>query len=94
MKIAKTVRVLGEVYKVRLAKGLIEREQAEGLCCPYTYTISIDASLIDNPRAFLKCYWHEVGHAFAFESGLHDSLSPQACEMFAQAFSNFVCKLK
>lgn len=94
MKFAKTIKVLGEVYKVSLVEGLIESEQAEGLCCPTSYTISIDSSLTSSPRAFLKCYWHEVGHAFAFESGLHDSLSPQACEMFAQAFSNFICKLK
>lgn len=94
MKVPKTVKVLGEVYNVRLVEGLINDEGAEGMCCPTTYTISIDPTLLAEPRAFLKCYWHEVGHAFAFESGLHDSLSPQACEMFCQAFSNFICKLK
>lgn len=89
MRLPKIVGVLGEVYKIKLVSKLMEREGCEGWCCSHTYTIAIDSSITG--RALEKVYWHEVGHAFAFESGLHEFMNPQSREMFAQCFANFMC---
>lgn len=91
MRLPKTVTVLGEVYKIKLVTGLMEADGVEGFCDAHLYMICIDKSI--KKRALAKVYWHEVGHAFAYESGLHEFLSPQAREMFAQTFSNFMCKI-
>lgn len=87
----KTIKVLGETYRVVFKKNLMESEGLEGYADPHNYLIVVDASL--KGRARLKAFWHEVGHAFAFESGLHEFLSADAREMFAQTFSVFLCQL-
>ena len=89
MKLPKQVSVLGETYVIKRIASLMEREGCEGWCCSHTYTIAIDSSI--KGRALAKVYFHEVGHAFAFESGLHEFMNPQSREMFAQAFANFMC---
>lgn len=88
----KRIKVLGESYQIKLVDGLMD-EGIEGLCCPHQYLIKIDKSLFKNKRAYKKVLWHEIGHAFAFESGLHEFLSAQSLEMFCQTFSNFMCQL-
>ena len=90
----KSITILGEVYKIKLIKGLMESEGVEGYVEPHDYEICIDAGLARNKRVFLRTFYHEVGHAFAFESGLHEFLSGQALEMFCQSFSKVMCDLK
>lgn len=90
----KKVLVLGVEYKLLLKEGLMEREGCEGITDLHEYTITIDKSLVFKPKAFEKVYWHEVAHAFAHESGLHEILDEGAREMFAQTFSVFMCSQK
>ena len=88
----KEIKVLGVPYKLLRKKGLMEDEGIEGYCDLHNYEIVLDESLRE--RAFDKVFWHEVGHAYAHECGLHETLSPDAREMFAQTFSVFLCSLK
>lgn len=93
-KLPSSIKVLTETYKVRVVKGLIESEQAEGMCDPGKYTIYIDDSLLLTPRALKRTFYHEVGHAFAFECGLHECLAASSIEMFCQSFSALICQVK
>lgn len=90
----KKIMVLGVEYKLIFKPGLMENEGCEGLCDLHEYTITIDKSLLSNVRAFEKVFWHEVGHAFAHECGLHEVLDHQAREMFCQCFAVFMCSQK
>jgi hypothetical protein len=94
MRVPKQVNVLGETYKIRLVAGLVTREHAEGYLEPDKFLISLDSKLVENERYFWRVYWHEVGHAFAHESGLHEFMSAQALEMFCQAFSALMVQMK
>lgn len=94
MKTPKSIMVLSEEYKIKLVDGLMERDQLEGYVDPHSFTIYLDKSLQKNQRAFWRTYWHEVGHAFAMESGLHEVLSAQAIEMFCQNFSAVMIQSK
>lgn len=90
----KSIQILGEVYQLKHVKGLMEREHCEGYCDPHSYTIFMDASLRRNkPRVYRRVLLHEICHAFVFESGLHEFMSHQANEMFAQTMSGLVDKL-
>lgn len=92
----KKIMILGESYKLIYKKGLSEREGLEGYADPHRYEIVIDSSFLEKgkERAHAKVFWHEVGHAYAFESGVHEFLGADAREMFAQTFSVFMCSLK
>ncbi len=92
MKLPPRITVLSEVYKVKWKRGLAESQGADGMCDPMAYTIYLDASLKTNPRALKRIFWHEVGHAFCFESGLHENLPLAGIEMYCQAFSGFMCQ--
>lgn len=87
--------MLGESYEILYEKGLSDKDGLEGYTDPHGYKIVIDSSFKEKgkERALDKVFWHEVGHAFAFESGLHEFLSADAREMFAQTFSVFLCQL-
>lgn len=93
MKIPKYITVLGEKYRVKVIKGLSEDQGLDGLCDPHSFTILLDASLLRHPRALKRTFYHEVGHAFAFECGLSEFMSAAALEMFCQSFGSFVCSL-
>lgn len=92
--IPKKITVLGEVYKIYVVEGLMETDGLEGFCSGHEHKIAIDVLLVENPRVFWKVFWHEVGHALQFESGLHDSLSPDGREFFCQAFSQLMRDIK
>lgn len=87
----KSVSILGEIYQLKHVIGLMERDGCEGYCDPHSYTIFIDDSLRrNNRRVYRRVLLHEICHAYAFESGLHEFMSHQACEMFAQSMSGLV----
>ena len=86
-------QILGETYRLKLVKGLMERDGCEGYCEPHSYLICVDASLRRNKRVFRRVLLHELCHAYAFESGLHEILSAQALEQFCQTMSSLVDKL-
>lgn len=92
-KLPKRIRVLTEVYRVKLIKGLVERDGCDGCLDPYLFLISLDNTLLNKPRALKRTFYHEVGHAFCFESGLHEFLSAQSLEMFCQNFSALICQM-
>lgn len=93
MRIPKSVDVLGETYKVIFIKGLSEKQGLDGYADPENYVIALDARLKKIPRVLKRVYLHEVAHCFAFESGLAESLSRDACEMFCQNLSGMICQL-
>ncbi len=94
MKWPKQVTVLGKLYRVSYVRGLMERDECEGFCAPAKFEIVIDRELLKYPEYARRTFYHEVGHAFAIESGLHETLSADSIEMFCQAFSSFICSLK
>lgn len=93
MKIPKSVDVLGETYSVKFIKGLAENQGLDGYADPENYVIALDERLKKNTRVLKRVYWHEVAHCFAFESGLAESLSREAIEMFCQNLSGMICQL-
>ena len=93
MKLPKTIYVLGERYELRVVKGLIAEHGAEGMFLPPKRTLLIDDSLLEHPSYLLRTLWHEIAHAYALESGLHETLSPDALEQFCQSFSACVIQL-
>ena len=59
----------------------------------HEHLIIIDESLRKNNPVMLRVLWHEIGHAFALESGLHEYTHTQAQEQFCQTFSALVIDL-
>lgn len=88
-----TIHILGESYQVKFVTGLIERDGIEGYCEAHKFLICIDSSLKKNPRVFRRVLLHEICHAYAYESGLHEVLSGQSLEQFAQTMSSLIDKL-
>lgn len=91
-KLPKKVLVLGETYFVKRIKNLTEKENIEGYVEAHKYTIGIDSSL--KGKYMWRVFYHELGHAFCYESGLHEILSGQALELFCQGFSGLILSLK
>lgn len=94
MKFPKKVKVLSETYTIKLSSDLLLTENAEGITYPDRYLILIDKSLLKTPRAFHRALWHEIAHAYMFESGVHEFTSGQAIEMVAQSLSGFIIQLR
>lgn len=92
MKLPKKISVLGQEYKIKQVKGLMEKENIEGSCSSHEYLISVDASL--KGLVLRRVLYHEIGHAYCYESGLHEIMSHQALEMFCQTFSGLIESLK
>jgi hypothetical protein len=89
----KKFQVLGETYALNLVKGLMDDDGCEGYCDAHNYAIFVDASLMKNKRVFRRVLLHELCHAYAYESGLHEFLSGQALEQFCQTASSFIDSL-
>lgn len=85
------IKILGVAYKIVRKSNLMEDDGLEGYADLHNYEIVLDASL--SGKALAKAFWHEVGHAYAYECGLHETLGTQAREMFAQTFAVFLCSL-
>lgn len=85
--------ILGETYTLNFVKGLIDSEGLEGFCDAHSFKICVDASLKENKRVLKRVLLHEICHAYAFESGLHEVLSHQALEQFCQTMSSVIGKL-
>lgn len=91
MRLPKTISVLGEVYRVKRVNRLIERHQMEGYVDAHRFEIGIDKGL--KGRILERVWLHELGHAFAYEIGLHEFMNEQSLEMFCQGFASFLAKL-
>lgn len=87
----KSIMVLGQRYRIKRIRGLMKRDGLEGYVESHKFLIGIDSSL--KGLVFKKVLYHEAGHAFAFETGLHEFLSPQALELFCQSFAAFITQL-
>lgn len=87
------IPILTEEYTVKVTPKLMENEKAEGLVRPHEHLIEIDEELIKNERVFLRVLWHEIGHAYSLESGLHEFITSQAAEQFCQTFSALIIQL-
>lgn len=87
--IPESVNILGQVYKVTFAS----LSKADGKANPKTYEIKLSKRLKKHPKYLLRVFWHEVAHAYAFESGLWENLDEQAIEQFCQTFSLTVITL-
>lgn len=92
MKLPKSIQILGQPYRIVLDKGLIKREGIEGYVLAYEYVIGIDASL--KGLVLRRVLYHEIGHAYCYESGLHEILTGQSLEQFCQTFSGLLESLK
>lgn len=92
MKLPKKISILGQDYTIKPVKGLMERESIEGSCSSHEFLISVDASL--RGLVLRRVLYHEIGHAFCYESGLHEILTGQALEQFCQTFSGLYESLK
>jgi len=88
----KSINVLGQVYKIKMVKGMNEKTGAIGLCDAEKSLISLDSSL--KGKYLRRVLLHEIAHAFAFESGLYEFMNQQSSEMFAQSLSSFLVQLK
>lgn len=88
----KSISVLGQVYKIKRVKGLAESHNAAGLCDPQAFLISLDYSL--KGKYLERVLFHELAHAFAYESGLYEFTQSQSLEMFCQSFSGFLAEVK
>lgn len=93
MKLPKRISVLGQSYAVKVVEGLMKDHGAEGMYLPQKHTILIDQELLKYPNYCLRTLWHEIGHAYALESGLHEILDAGALEQFCQTFSLCVIQL-
>lgn len=92
MRLPKKISVLGHDYKIARVRGLMEKEGIEGSCSSHEFLISVDASL--KGLVLRRVLYHEIGHAYCYESGLHEIMSHQALEMFCQTFSGLLESLK
>ncbi len=91
-RLPKEILILGETYRLKRVKGLLASEQLEGYVSPHEYLIVVDASL--GGRVLERVLLHEIAHAYAFESGLHEILSSQAIEQFCQTISALISQLR
>lgn len=85
----KQITVLNQIYTIEIHKDLSIDSGCNGYCDFDSSTIAIDADL--NVDEMKKTMLHEIGHAFASELGLNETLDISAQEMFASCFSNFIC---
>lgn len=93
MKLPKEILVLSTTYAISRQKDLAKDEGLDGYADPRSRKIVLDDELKGD--YLTRVFWHEVGHCFAFESGLHDALShPSAVEMFAENFGAFLSQIK
>lgn len=87
-KLPTSITVLTQKYIIKRVADLADKDGIDGYVEASTFTIGLDSELVG--QLLFKTFWHEVGHAFALESGLGESLSADALEMFCQSFSSFI----
>ena len=77
--------ILGEIYEISF-----EDLKNLGECDALTCTIKLNSELKQNKEQLWRVLRHELGHAFAYQSGLSDYMNNREQEMFAQTMGNFL----
>ncbi len=86
----KKVRVLTRWYKVQRDDSI----DAMGKCDWNKGIITINVGFHELPCQVTRTLWHEIGHAYSWESGLHSTkLTMDAEEFFCETFSALICDL-
>jgi Zn-dependent peptidase ImmA (M78 family) len=89
--LASEIEVLHAKYNIFHVQGLGEEYDTDGFCEFEEPAIYIDLDLPKERK--LRVILHEITHAYAFESGLHEFLDDQSLEMFCQTLSGFLLSL-
>jgi hypothetical protein len=79
------VPILGELYSVTF-----ETMPELGLCDFLECSIKLNADLKNHPDQLWRVLRHEIGHAFAYQSGLSDYMNAREQEMIAQLIGNLL----
>lgn len=83
-KLPKSIPILGRMYSITYNESL----DAYGICNRHRATIEINPVRCENKELIIKTTWHEIGHAWTWESGMCNFLSAQAEEMVVESFAN------
>jgi len=92
VKIPKKIQVLTETYQVIFSSTLSENEGFLGKV--YNGVITLDSSLLSDPKSLERVFYHEVAHAFMFEAGINDFVHRHALEMIAENMAAFIVQAK
>jgi hypothetical protein len=84
-KLPKTISILGRLYTISYNPDLTG---AYGQCDKVRGEIQINPVACGSKELILKTTWHEIGHAWCWESGMSNFLSSQAEEMVVESFAN------
>lgn len=90
MKIPSTIQILNAKYKVKFDKSIRDRNRC-GECDLFEKQILLDPNLTG--YSLKQTLWHEIVHAFQFESGMMQFLEEQSAEMMAETFANLIINL-
>ena len=91
MKLPKSVQILNAKYKIKFDKSLKDRNRV-GECDLFDKIIMLDPDLKDD--SLKQTLWHELIHAYQFESGLMQFMETQACEMMAESMASFIISVR
>lgn len=95
MKRNKSVKILGQEYKVKWTKKPLQDQFGKpllGYCDPVKRLIVVHES--GDKRDTEICYYHECVHGILFVSGLAQIISPDVQEIICENFAHFIYDLK
>lgn len=84
------VSVLTRRYRVTINNELAEF----GECNNVQGLISVNFKRCETPEIVARTFYHEIGHAFAWESGLSSFMTTSTEEMFVENLSALLCQLR
>lgn len=86
-RLKEAVQVLSREYQVKYGK----LDEEFGNCCRIGTEITIDPEQCSNSEQIRRTFYHEIAHAFAWESGLTSAgITGNAEELFAEAMASFL----
>lgn len=88
--IPKSIKILGQEWKIKEAVKKMERASIYGLCVYEERTIYIYKKM--NIKNKINTLNHEIAHALFLQSGIYfaSGISSEMEEVFCEAFSNFM----
>ena len=95
MKKVKSVKILGQTYKVQWTKKVLQDQSGRhllGYCDPVKRLIVVYES--GDKRDMEICYYHECVHGILFQSGLAQVISLDLQELICENLANFIYELK
>lgn len=88
-RLPRKVRILTRVYQIKVNNEI--QKYAE--CDRHNCVITINKKKCETPAVIAQTLWHEIGHAFAWESGMCNFLESMAEEMFVENFAALIIDL-